>query len=377
MRTMSSRIVPLVSAFALPLLAGCVSMGTPSPQVTTYGPEAFERIRDSVYGTPARDASAREAPRVTIITPATMDASRYVDASVRVSDDAYVAVLAVDNDGRVRMLYPESPSEAGLVSAAKAQPLRRFFSGFGTLGLSRLGTASYSAQALSQRANRGGVIIAVASREPLQLARIADGNGDWDEDALEQLVLEKSVSSAAYALGNTLSLTGQQFDTDYSGFVESSRLASFAYAPYGTNPCSSDQSGTLVDYAPRASFSTGSDGTRYITMTSGDPCFGFTQRTVALSSSVTGSRVGVDSLSPARGSIAARRAASSATALRFRPPQRLHPEPGVNGLAESVHPRADRPTEWRRRSAEDRPRVETTQRPSPRESQAKPSRGRD
>ncbi|HEV7992623.1 MAG TPA: hypothetical protein VGP25_12415 [Gemmatimonadaceae bacterium] len=254
---------------------------TPGPaarQRVDYGPEAFARIRDSLYGR-AEQAGQREEPRVRIIAPPTLGIDRYVDATVRVSQDAYVLVVAADLDGRIRVIYPESPDESGFVSASAPHKLSKFFAGFGALGSSRFGRSAFSVQPVSRYAQRGA-LVAIASERPLQLAKITDANGDWDEAALERLVYGRSPQSAGYALGSELSLAGQGFDTDFSGLTLWGTPSLYSLASVGSALCESELTGALYYDGPRPTTFFVQDGTRYAVITTGDACGGYQTHTV-------------------------------------------------------------------------------------------------
>ena len=280
---MSSRLVRtsgLLAVVAPLTLAGCVSM-TPGPaarQRIDYGPEAFARIRDSLSGR-AEEPSERDGARVRIIASPTLGLDRYVDATVRVSQDAYVLVVAADLDGRVRVIYPESPDESGFMSASAPHKLSKFFAGFGALGSARYGRSAFSIQPVSRYAARGA-LVAIASERPLQLAKITDQNGDWDEAALDRLVYGRSVQSAGYLLGRELSLVGQEFDTDFSGLTQFGTPSLYSLASTGSALCESDFTGALYYDAPRPTTFFVRDGTQYAVITFGDACSGYQTRTV-------------------------------------------------------------------------------------------------
>jgi hypothetical protein len=346
---MSSQLVSNIAAVALvalPLFAGCVSMPSSGsvPQRIVYGPEDFARIRDSVSGT--ADAAGGQ-PRVRIIVPSTMGADRYVDATIRVSEDAYVLVVASDLDGRARVIFPASPEESGFVSAAAPHRLSRFFAGFGALGSTRYGRSAFSVEPVSRFTPRGAMV-AVASDRPLQLAKITDANGDWDEAAIERLMYGRAVTSAGYAIGRELSLAGQEFDADYSGFTRFGNASLYSVASVGSALCESEFTGALYYDAPRPTTFFERNGERYAVITSGDACSGYQTRTVPAGPAIP--RVPRDSADSARvrgvDPRFAERGANSAGAGRF----------GSTALDATV-PRARRGTETNALRPVDRPNI--------------------
>lgn len=221
MTSLASRIGRWCLMGVLPL-AGCLSLQ--SPGVTAKNPaERFLGIQDSVAGVSAN------APRIRVFLPTySVAALGNVAASFRVSDDAYVMVVAVDLDRRVRVVYPESPDSSGFVARNGAHELPRFFAGFGSGGSFGLSSSSSSRLEYTQRVSRfggSGVILAVASDRPLQLDRLLDADGEWNVDAVADLVFDASVPAAAHALARAVTLTGQDYSTDYTNFFGNGRGA--------------------------------------------------------------------------------------------------------------------------------------------------------
>jgi len=200
-------------------LTGCATMQSTANRRHESPGERYLRLRDSLTAVSALEADeVASAPRIRLLVPPAMYAStRYVEASFRVTDDAYAMVVAVDLDRRVRVLYPESPDESGFARKSDQHRLTRFFAGFGGPGG---GYQAFDAD-IHQRISPfggGGVLLAIASDRPLQFERLQDQDGDWDEHQLAQLVFEQSPASAAQSVGHALVLTGQEFNTDYTTF---------------------------------------------------------------------------------------------------------------------------------------------------------------
>ncbi len=227
-----ARVGARILGLAVPLVAGCVSAGVTSSRVQ-YQPEDFARLRDSVEAVAAQRAGE---PRVHIITPAILGARRFVESAFRVNEDAYVVVVAVDYDGFARVVFPESPTQSGFARANVVYQLPEFFAGFGAQRFSSFAGSHFSA--LSPSFGRtSGLIFAVASERPLQLQRLATDDGAWDEYAIERLLWARSFNSGAYALGNALSLTGQRFDTEFSGFTQGHGRPSYMFAQLNSRAC--------------------------------------------------------------------------------------------------------------------------------------------
>ena len=204
-------------------LAGCATVQWPASSRLETGAAQFARVLDSIRTAQSlEDDEVASAPRIRLVVPPTSFVNdRYVEASFRLSSDAYALVVAVDRDRRIRVLHPESPDQSGFAPAGTSNRLTRFFAGFG--GVRPNGYGTYHARFdVSQRISPlggGGVLLAVASDRPLQVERLIGADGDWDELELGRLVFEQSLSSAAHAIGRAVVLSGQDFNTDYTTFT--------------------------------------------------------------------------------------------------------------------------------------------------------------
>jgi hypothetical protein len=288
MRTPLVRLLSSAAVLALPALAGCaVITQSPGPAAQSridYGPEAFARIRDSLMGREDVAEAGSRAPRVRIIAPTMLSADRMVDPTIRVSEDAYVMVVAVDLDGRPRVVFPESPEDAGFVTAQAPHKLGKFFAGFGNTGLSRYGQSVFSTQPVS-RYSSSGSMFAIASSRPLQFARLATPDGDWDERKIERLTWFRETRASAYALGRELALTGQDFDTDLSGFTQSAGTPLFALAGngYRSGLCYSEAEDAMLANVPQITRFFTRDGVTYAVYSVGDACRGYRTYAVPVS----------------------------------------------------------------------------------------------
>jgi hypothetical protein len=226
-------VASLPSRWLLLVIASLAGCATVHPRGATDESPAqrYLRIRDSVDALASAAGGGvqpQSRPRIHLVVPTgVLPASRYVDASFRVSEDAYALVVAVDLDRRVRVLYPDVPDAGGFVRAGASVSLERVFAGFG----SRLPSITDS------RFDHlpGGLLFAIASARPLQLQRVTSPDGEWDEQALIGLLDASTPSTAVYQLGRGLTLTGQEFATDKSSMRGSGfPTVASALASYGT-----------------------------------------------------------------------------------------------------------------------------------------------
>ena len=224
-------------------LTGCASIPAPPAARPNVPAARFAQILDSL--SQSKDLVEDEvlaAPRIRlVIPPFTYASTRYLESSFSVSDDAYVLVVAIDLDHRFHVMYPESPGQSGFAPRSAQVRLSRLYAGLGgpQAGmLSRYEAQDYLTQRITPFSG-GGVMLAVASDRPLQYDRLVGPDGDWDELALERIVFDQGLSSAAHSLARALVLTGQEYNTDYTTFngrrvlAPYSALASTSYGGCG------------------------------------------------------------------------------------------------------------------------------------------------
>ena len=162
------------------------------------------------------DASLQE-PQVKVFTAPSGFGVRSgeVKASLSLTEDAYVLVVALDRNGRVHVLLPDSAKSDTIVRRASRRPIPAFSAGGGPEPIGKFGSKSSRAARPLSRNRDDGVVIAIASAKPLQLERII-GNGEWDEDAIASLLFTKIPAVAADALGHELAERDQAFSTDFA-----------------------------------------------------------------------------------------------------------------------------------------------------------------
>ena len=233
MPRLAFRSLPLICA-TLAAAGGCASLPAPATPVGQVA--RFQQVLDSIQAASALEADeVASAPRIRLyVPPVGFRLDRYVETSFHLSGDAYVLVVAVDLDRRVRVLYPELPDGSGFAAQRESNRLPRFFAGFGTANV--YGSRAYfSRYDITQRISPfggGGVILAVASDRPLQFERLVGPDGYWDENELSQLVFDQTMPGAAYALGRSVVLTGQEYNVDYTTFTGDRSFAGYALAAY-------------------------------------------------------------------------------------------------------------------------------------------------
>ena len=221
------------------VVAGCASVPRVSSSRSESPGEAYARLRDSIdVARSLKPDEVMAAPRIRLVIPsATLATSQYVNAAFHLTADAYVLVVAVDQDRRLRVLFPESPQQSGFAAQKSVHRLASFFPGFGHASQASRFDAMYSSQRISPMGG-AGLLLAVASDRPLQFDRLLDESGEWDEQTLQALVYDQSLAGAAHALGRAIVLTGQDYNVDYSTLGGSRALNGFGtLASRGFDAC--------------------------------------------------------------------------------------------------------------------------------------------
>jgi len=151
--------------------------GDPGPSPASR----FEMRRQARDSAVAQRIADEVGPRVSIrATFENVAGSRHVDATFHLYDDAYVIVGHLDATGRLRIVFPLSPGDDGLIQGNKVYRVRPFFAGFvdeyrWNYSSYRYRYHSYASQLDSYDAGLGYVFV-IASWRPMRLDRITDGD---------------------------------------------------------------------------------------------------------------------------------------------------------------------------------------------------------
>jgi hypothetical protein len=173
----------------------------------------------------AAQGSSRGAPNIRVYSRSGVGVvSSYVEPAIEVSENAYVFAVSLDLDGQIQVLQPDFPGISVRIASGRELRLPNFFAGF-TNGRSGVGTAygrnvgDYSSMGYAAQENdTRGTVIALASRAPFNLDRIAS-NGDWNISAIRGLIEYRSPAAAAQALASYLGAKGEPIGRDYMRFA--------------------------------------------------------------------------------------------------------------------------------------------------------------
>jgi hypothetical protein len=183
----------------------------------------------------AQDNANRRAPAIRVYSTNgsyALETTSYVTPVIEVGENAYVFTVAEDADGQIQVLSPDFPGISVRMLAHKAVNLPNFFAGFSTPSRNYVpvmysGDVAYDDGFMDSR----GTVIALASRAPFNLERIASG-GDWNISAIRNLIENRNPSMAAQALANYLGAKGEPIGRDFLRFSSGRRHSYYALDAY-------------------------------------------------------------------------------------------------------------------------------------------------
>jgi hypothetical protein len=159
-------------------------------------------------------------------------ASNYVSPVIDLGEDAYVFVVSVDLDGQIRVLHPEFPGISVRLRRDQQFRLPNFFAGYSRSGGGVVAAGRYSSYSSIEADNdTRGTVIALASRVPFNLERIALG-GDWNFTAIRNIIENRPPLSAAAELGAYIASEDEPVGTDYMRFAS---VRSYQYSGYAAD----------------------------------------------------------------------------------------------------------------------------------------------
>lgn len=183
----------------------------------------------------------RKAPVISLNTGlGSSVVSNYIEPTVSLSEDAYVFVISVDLDRSIQVLHPGDPGISVRMTSDRRLHLPRFFAGFMDdqfASRAGFGYAAFDAFGYGYTDSRG-TLIGLASRKPFDLDAITVG-GDWDLDALRQLVSDRDPYAAAAALARELGARGEPIGRDVHRFAGGRHFYNTSYANRSYYDCAS------------------------------------------------------------------------------------------------------------------------------------------
>jgi hypothetical protein len=174
------------------------------------------------------------AVRVTLNSQNVFDAGDRARVRVRVRDDSYLVVLRADPDGRVTVLYPESPADDDYVHGGEEFDVRSHSSD-GSFVVS---------------ATRGsGMVYAAVSKDPFKFDQFASGGSAWNTGAFPDTARGKNAETVLTDVVQAMSPSGGRFDYDLVNYtVTSARDRTRGAYAYSEGPPPDDYDGYPAPY---------------------------------------------------------------------------------------------------------------------------------
>lgn len=185
-------------------------------------------------------AQQEEGPRVSIYAEVMNSAgTRLVRANFHLDDDAYVLVGHIDADGVLRIEFPDTPLDFGLVKGHASYQTAQFFAGFTNQYRARFATGQYrGTQAAGDSYDGGtGYIFVIASWQPLHFEKFSSG-GVWDSFEVADADYARDPRPAVYELAASLAGTNPstytvRFASAYDTYTPYAATSAFADSYYG------------------------------------------------------------------------------------------------------------------------------------------------
>jgi len=192
-------------------------------------------------GAAGAQTASRNAPEIRLNTAlGGAVVSNYIEPSISVGEDAYVFVISVDLDRTVQVLHPYEPGISVRMVSGRQLQLPRFFAGFAEdryAARGGVGHAAFDGFGYGSNDSRG-TLIGLASRKPFNLSALTLG-GDWDLDALRELVSNRDPYAAASALARYLGARGEPIGRDVHRFAGGRHYYNTSYASNSYYDCAS------------------------------------------------------------------------------------------------------------------------------------------
>jgi 23S rRNA pseudouridine2605 synthase len=147
------------------------------------------------------------AVRVTLNSQNVFDAGDRARVRVRVRDDSYLVVLRADPDGRVTVLYPETPADDDYVHGGEEFDVRSHSTDGSFVVAATRGT---------------GMVYAAVSKDPFKFDQFASGGSAWNTGALPDTARGKNAEAVLTDVVQAMSPSGGRFDYDLTNYTVTS-----------------------------------------------------------------------------------------------------------------------------------------------------------
>ena len=164
-------------------------------------------VGNATNGAGSAGVADEPAVRVTLNSQNVFDAGDRARVRVRVRDNAYLVVLRADPDGRVTVLYPETPADDDYVHGGEEFDVR-----------------SHSSDgSFVVAATRGqGMVYAAVSKDPFKFDQFASSGAAWNPSAFPDSARGQNAEGVLTDIVQAMSSSGGRFDYDLVNYTVTS-----------------------------------------------------------------------------------------------------------------------------------------------------------
>ena len=191
-------------------------------------------VGSATSGAGSAGVADEPAVRVTLNSQNVFDAGDRARVRVRVRDDSYLVVLRADPDGRVTVLFPESPADDDYVHGGEEFDVRSHSSDGSFVVAATRGT---------------GTVYAAVSKDPFKFDQFASGGSAWNAGVFPDTARGQNAEGVLTDIVQAMSASGGRFDYDLVNYTVTSPRdrARGAYA-YSEGPPADDYDGYASPY---------------------------------------------------------------------------------------------------------------------------------
>jgi hypothetical protein len=164
-------------------------------------------VGSATSGAGQNAAADEPAVRITLNSQNVFDAGDRARVRVKVRDDAYLVVLRADPNGRVSVLYPESPADDDFVHGGEEFDVRSHTSDGSFVVSATRGT---------------GTIYAAVSKDPFKFDEFANGGSAWNSSAFPDTARGQSAEATLTDVIQRMATSGGRFDYDLANYTVTS-----------------------------------------------------------------------------------------------------------------------------------------------------------
>ena len=191
-------------------------------------------VGSAASGAGSAGVADEPAVRVTLNSQNVFDAGDRARVRVRVRDDSYLVVLRADPDGRVTVLFPETPADDDYVHGGEEFDVRSHSSDGSFVVAATRGT---------------GTVYAAVSKDPFKFDQFASNGAEWNAGAFPDTARGQTAEGVMTDVVQAMSSSGGRFDYDLVNYtVTSPRDRTRGTYAYSEGPPADDYDGNAYPY---------------------------------------------------------------------------------------------------------------------------------